>query len=236
MIMNLILCFAKRPNPNYCNANHSPETKELMEKEKGTSLNPKGKTRDAVNKIIPGTAEKTHILVIRLSAMGDVAITVPVLSSLIKQYPDIRVTLLTRSFFKPIFLDLDHISVYAADVKGTHKGIFGLWKLYKELKSLNIDVVADLHNVLRSNLLKYFFKLRSTPFAQIDKGRAEKKALTSLNKKVFGQLKTTHQRYADVFEKLGLPIDLATATKLPKRSITSSTCLLYTSPSPRDRG
>lgn len=193
-----------------------------MEKEKSTSLNPMEKTREGVKKTIPGTAKKTHILVIRLSAMGDVAMTVPVLSSLIEQYPDIRVTLLTRSFFKPIFLDLDHINIYAADVKGRHKGIFGLYKLYKELKGLDIDIVADLHNVLRSNLLKCFFKLGSIPFSQIDKGRAEKKALTALNKKVFGQLKTTHQRYADVFEKLGMPVDLQTPTFLPKRSISST--------------
>ncbi|MCK0144089.1 glycosyltransferase family 9 protein [Arenibacter sp. F26102] len=158
--------------------------------------------------------------------MGDVAMTVPVLSALVKQYPGLKVTVLTRSFFKPIFLDLDNVSIYEADVKGRHKGVFGLWKLFKELKDLNIDAVADLHNVLRSNILKRYFKFGATPFVQIDKGRAEKKALTALRSKEFRQLKTTHQRYADVFGKLGMPVDLQTAPVLPKRYIAPATSQL----------
>ncbi len=35
-----------------------------------------------------------HILVIRFSAMGDVAMTVPVIQSLAKQYPKVRITVL----------------------------------------------------------------------------------------------------------------------------------------------
>ena len=163
-----------------------------------------------------------HILVIRLSAMGDVAMTIPVLSALVAQHPGIRVTVLTRAFFKPLFYGLDNVSVYEADVKNAHKGLRGLWKLYKELKDLNIDMVADLHNVLRSKVLKLYFKLESIPFVQIDKGRAEKKALTSPSKKVFKPLKSTHERYADVFKKLGFPLDLSTAPLLPKRPLAPS--------------
>ena len=169
------------------------------------------------------TGEGLHILVIRLSAMGDVAMTVPVISALLEQHPKIKVTVLTRGFFAPIFSGLKKVQIFEADVKGKHKGIFGLWKLYKELKGLNIDMVADLHNVLRSNILRLYFKLGSIPFVQVDKGRAEKKALTSLTHKVFKPLKTTHQRYADVFGKLGLPIDLESFGIQPKRSITQST-------------
>ena len=164
-----------------------------------------------------------HILVIRLSAMGDVAMTVPVISALLEQYPNIKVTVLTRAFFGPLFSELNNVSVYEAEVKGRHKGIFGLWKLYKELKSLNMDMVADLHNVLRSNILKQYFRLGSIPFVQVDKGRAEKKTLTSLTHKVFAPLTTTHQRYAHVFGKLGIPLDLEKANLLPKRAILPST-------------
>lgn len=39
-----------------------------------------------------------HILVIRFSAMGDVAMTVPVIQSLAKQYPKVRITVLSRPF------------------------------------------------------------------------------------------------------------------------------------------
>lgn len=146
-----------------------------------------------------------HILVIRLSAMGDVAMTVNVLRAFTQQYPDVKLTVLTRAFFKPFFRDLKNVSVFHADVKHEHKGILGLYKLSKELKALKIDAVTDLHNVLRSNILKTF--LFGIKTVQIDKGRAEKKALVSGQE--FKQLKTTHQRYADVFKTLGFPIDLS---------------------------
>lgn len=143
-----------------------------------------------------------HILVIRLSAMGDVAMTVPVLRMFTQQYPEIKLTVLTRALFKPFFRDLKNVSVYAADLNGKHKGFFGLLELSKELRILGIDAVADLHNVLRSNILKIF--LLDLKNRQLDKGRAEKKAL--IKGELFEQLKTTHQRYRDVFEKLGFPI------------------------------
>lgn len=145
-----------------------------------------------------------HILVIRLSAMGDVAMTVPVLRAFSQQYPEVKLTVLTRGFFAPFFRDLENVEVFPADLKGKHKGFPGLYKLSKELKQLDIDAVADLHNVLRSNILKQF--LRNLPFKQIDKGRKEKNELMKgIN---FKKLKTTPERYADVFRALGYGLDL----------------------------
>lgn len=159
---------------------------------------------------------KAHILVIRLSAMGDVAMTIPVLLALSQQYPQVKITVLTRAFFAPMFLQLPNLRVYEVDVKGKHKGLSGLWKLYKALKKLRFDAVADIHNVLRSTILKQFFRLERIPFVQIDKGRAEKKALTKPNNKKFEQLKTTHERYAEVFSKLGYSLNLHEVKLLQK--------------------
>ncbi|PLB20111.1 glycosyltransferase family 9 protein [Mariniflexile rhizosphaerae] len=155
-----------------------------------------------------------HILVIRLSAMGDVAMTVPILRALTHQYPQIKITVLTRPFFAPFFKNSPNVSVYSADLKEKHKGVFGLYKLSKELRNLGIDAVADLHNVLRSKILKLF--LFGIKTVQIDKGRAEKKALVRGEK--FQQLKTTHKRYMDVFEALGFKLDLSNPT-FPEKSI-----------------
>ncbi|WP_421804517.1 glycosyltransferase family 9 protein [Flagellimonas sp.] len=158
----------------------------------------------------------THILIIRLSAMGDVAMTIPVIKALLQQYPHLKLTLLTKKGVAPIFDGLDNVQVYAPDVKNRHKGLTGLWRLYKELKPLEIDAVADLHNVLRSRVLQKYFGLERIPFVQIDKGRKEKKALTRTKNKVFEQLKTTHERYAEVFSKLGYPVDLSSAPLLER--------------------
>ena len=146
-----------------------------------------------------------HILVIRLSAMGDVAMTTPIIRALSNQYPDLKITVLTKEYFSPFFRELKNVNVFYADINQKHKGLGGLYKLSNELKQLKFDAVADLHNVLRSNIIKRLLLVK--PFAQIDKGRVEKKALVS--KENFQQLKTTHQRYADVFEQLGFKIELS---------------------------
>jgi ADP-heptose:LPS heptosyltransferase len=161
-----------------------------------------------------------HILVIRLSAMGDVAMIVPVLRAFVKQYPAVKITVLTREFFSPFFRDLNNVQVYKADVRGKHKGLLGLYKLASELKQLNCDAIADLHNVLRSKILKLFLHKRA--FVQIDKGRNEKRKL--IKGIVFQQLKTTHQRYADVFEQLGFKLSLENPV-FPKKAELDKTTL-----------
>ena len=74
-----------------------------------------------------------HILVIRLSAMGDVAMTVPVLRAFVAQHPNVKVTVLTKAFFKPLFRNIPNLNVFVAEINGQHKGVFGLWKLSKAL-------------------------------------------------------------------------------------------------------
>lgn len=161
---------------------------------------------------------KKHILVIRLSAMGDVAIAVPVLEALLKQNANLKITILTQKFFTPIFKNLKNTSVHAVETKGRHKGFFGLWKLYKELRINNYYAIVDLHNVVRSIVLKCFFFRKE--FVQINKGRKEKRDLIS--KKSFKQLKSSHERYAIVFRKLGFIIDLSKPNFPEKEAIPAA--------------
>ena len=167
-----------------------------------------------------------HLLVIRLSAMGDVAMTIPILNALVKKFPGLRLTVLTKKSYGPLFENVPNLEVHIADVKAIHKGLRGLWRLYQELQKLKVNGVADLHNVLRSNLLKRYFLVSGIPFVQIDKGRKEKKALTSLKNKDFKPLKSTLERYCAVFEKLGYPLDLNTVKPLPKRNLSEKTLSL----------
>ena len=149
--------------------------------------------------------------------MGDVAMTVPVLRAMELKYPEVAITVVSRPFFKPLFNDLTNVSFFAADVNKRHRGFMGILKLFSDLKKLNIDAVADVHNVLRSKVLGILFSLSGKKCVKIDKGRKEKKALTRTKSKVFKQLKTTHERYADVFRKLGFEIDLNKDVLLGKK-------------------
>lgn len=160
-----------------------------------------------------------HIAIIRLSAMGDVAMTVPVIMAFVKQHPDVKVTVVSRVFFKPIFYDIPNIDFYTAHVHHRHKGLLGLFRLYKDLKSIGVTEIADLHNVLRSKIVRTLFALSGKKTAYTDKGRAEKKALTQLKDKQFQPLKTMFERHAETFQKLGYAINLNHPTFLEKEEI-----------------
>ena len=154
----------------------------------------------------------------RLSAMGDVAMTVPVLRAFVNQYPEVKITVISRAFFKPFFDGICNISFFAFDEKERHKGVVGLLRLFQDLKGLHIDAFADLHNVLRSKIVRSLFALSGKKVVSMDKGRAEKKALTQAENKVFKQLPTTFERHTNVFSELGFTVDLSHIV-FPKKAV-----------------
>ena len=150
-----------------------------------------------------------HILVIRFSAMGDVAMTVPVVYSLAMQYPHVRVTVLSRPFARPFFENLaPNVGFMEADIKGEYKGVKGLNALYRRLIAKQFTAIADLHSVLRSDYLRMRFNLANFKVAHIDKHRKGKRKLVAASDKKLEQQPTSFQNYADVFAQLGYPIHM----------------------------
>ena len=150
-----------------------------------------------------------RILVIRFSAIGDVAMTIPVLYSLAIQYPQHEITLLSRKSMEPLFGRLpDNVKFIGVDLVGEYKGITGLNRLYSELKNEKFDYVADLHNVLRTKWLRLRFTSSGVSTAAICKGRMGKRKLVRRHRKVFERQKSSFERYVAVFNKLGFPVSL----------------------------
>ncbi len=150
-----------------------------------------------------------HLLILRFSSLGDIAMTVPVIRQLLQQHPTLVVTMVSVEWVRPLFEDIDRLQFFAADIRGRHKGLMGLRKLAAELKqTISFDAVADLHDVLRTKMLRFFLSFSRKPIHVIDKGRAEKRELTRKHNKLLRPLKSTFQRYADVFEQLGYPVNL----------------------------
>src|SRR5215207_5787456 len=119
--------------------------------------------------------------------------TVPVILLLLKQHPQLSVTMVSTAFVQPLFEGIERLSFVAADLKGKHKGLTGLKRLSASLlQHSEFDAVADLHNVLRTKVLRYFFRSR-IPMTVIDKGRKEKKLATRQHHKILRPLKTTFQ-------------------------------------------
>ena len=156
--------------------------------------------------------------------MGDVAMTVPVLRALVLQYPEVKITVVSRPFFQAFFADIPNVNFFGVDLNQRHKGIFGLLRLFFDLRKLEVDLVADLHNVLRSKIVRTLFALSGKKVAATDKGRAEKKALTNLTNKVFAPVKPMVERHVDTFQQLGFSIDV-THPKFPEKAILSEEVL-----------
>lgn len=156
--------------------------------------------------------------------MGDVAMTVPVLRALVLQYPEVKITVVSRPFFQAFFADIPNVNFFGVDLNQRHKGILGLLRLFFDLRKLEVDLVADLHNVLRSKIVRTLFALSGKKVAATDKGRAEKKALTNLTNKVFAPVKPMVERHVDTFQQLGFSIDV-THPKFPEKAILSEEVL-----------
>lgn len=161
-------------------------------------------------------AGPVKILVIRFSAMGDVAMTQPVLKEFTAAYPQIELLVVSRGLFRPFFQGMDKVSFHDIEPGGKHKGIFGLYRLFKELKAEHVTAVADLHNNLRSRILTTFFSMAGIRSVTLDKGRQEKKLLTRKTNKKLIPLTLTVRRYADVFKKLGYPFTLRNTLQKPQ--------------------
>ena len=151
---------------------------------------------------------KDHLLIIRFSALGDIAMAVPVVASLARQYPDLRITVLSRPFARVLFEGLaPNVGFMGADIKKEYAGLRGMNALYRRLVAKNITAVADFHNILRSNYLRLRFNLGHYHVAHINKHRRGKHRLTRNNNKVMEQQPTSFHNYLEVLARLGYTVE-----------------------------
>lgn len=107
-----------------------------------------------------------HLLILRFSAMGDVALIAPVLGALARAYPKVRQTVVTRKEYEPFFYNIPGAEVIGVDLRARkYRGLTGIHRLYRELQRLGpFDYGIDLHGSLRSRMLRFFFRGKM-PFA-----------------------------------------------------------------------
>jgi ADP-heptose:LPS heptosyltransferase len=149
------------------------------------------------------------ILVVRFSALGDVALLVPVIKSFVETYRDVEVTVVTRPKFAPLFYDIERVVAFPADVDYTFTGVFGMRDLFRTLiRKGDYEVLIDFHDHIRTIILRTLFKIFGTPVIVFDKGRHEKKLFSQRNNKVEKPLMHTVTRYQKAFETAGYPFTL----------------------------
>ena len=150
-----------------------------------------------------------NVAIARFSAIGDVAMTVPVVYSACRTYPDIRFIFITRRTMSDIFVNPPaNLKVIGVDVKTDYTGAAGMKRLANELSDeYEIDYFVDLHNVLRTHMLRIFWRLKGIKSSVIHKGKINKHALTRRYRKRLFPLISQRARYREAFFKAGLPVN-----------------------------
>lgn len=142
------------------------------------------------------------VLITRFSALGDVVISVPVVYSLCRAYPDVRFVLLTRPWPAEVMIQRPaNLMVEGVDLKA-YGGVGGMRRLASEMRrKYGVTHMADLHSVMRTWAIGAFMRLHGVKVARLRKGRKQKRAL--VKGKIHEQLATSHDRYEAVFRSLG---------------------------------
>ncbi len=161
------------------------------------------------------TPKYKHLLIVRFSALGDVAMLPHAVRVLKNEYPDLKVTILTKEFLKPLFDGLD-VNFMFVDFEGRHKGFKGLWRLAGEIKSAGVDAIADVHGVHRSRILRRMCFLRGfIPSKTIHKGRMDKWFRVGYSHSSAKPLRHTVMRYCGVLRRMGYKLPAPEPAKKP---------------------
>lgn len=148
------------------------------------------------------------VLITRFSAIGDVAMTIPVVYSVCRSNPDVHFVMVTRPSMATMMINRPtNLDVVGINLK-QYKGLPGLQRLFKELyDKYQFNAYADLHNVLRTRVLRLLSRLKGVRIAALNKERSHRKALTRKNGKVMLPMTTQRARYRAVFFDLGLGVE-----------------------------
>lgn len=142
-----------------------------------------------------------HVLVIRLSALGDVAIMKPVVKAYAVANPGVRFTVAGPPMLQPLFEGMVNVSYLGLKKKQSFV------KIYKALDAVGADTVVDLHKVNRVGFavvllrLRHLLDLHYRIFA-LRKGRVSR--WLYLHHWRRAPRRPQWQRYDDVFRRAGL--------------------------------
>ena len=147
-----------------------------------------------------------NILLIRFSALGDVAMLAPVVREVARENGDAEFTVLSRPMCEPLFENIgENVHFIGRDVKKDYNGLKGLYRLFRELDQMHFDCVCDMHDVLRTKVLRKFFRLHGYKVYKINKHRELRKVITAEgDKKKLIQLPTAFENYQSVLKECGL--------------------------------
>lgn len=146
-------------------------------------------------------AEK--ILIIRLSSIGDILLSSPLIRCLRNKFPNSQIDFLVRNDYSELVKYNPHINtVIEFDTRG---GFNSLKKLTHQLKQENYNVVLDIHNSLRSRYIRYFSKPQSVHI--VDKRTPARFCLVNFKVNLYKKDVPVAERYIETAKELGVEND-----------------------------
>ncbi len=101
-------------------------------------------------------SEPMRILVIRMSALGDVLLATPAIRALKRRFPSAEIDWLVDKAYLPLVEANPHAKPLLFDRRGRHAGPMGWLRLTHEVRERNYDLMIDLQSKVRSRLLRSF--------------------------------------------------------------------------------
>lgn len=142
-------------------------------------------------------------LIIRLSTIGNVAMTVPVIASVSRRYPNDKFIIASKKDLGAMFASMPNVEFREVDNHLNWRGVWALWKEWRK----EIDVVVDLQSVLRTRVFRLFMLLSGKRVKGVRYGRIRKHLITVWGIGKTWTLPTEFERYADTFRRAGLETD-----------------------------
>ncbi|MEL0272678.1 MAG: glycosyltransferase family 9 protein [Flavobacteriaceae bacterium] len=146
------------------------------------------------------------LLLIRFSALGDVAMIIPMIRAFKRAFPDVELSILSKAFPLAVFSSENGLNTIAFDPL-KHRGLLGLWQLSKSIVEEGITDVADLHFSLRSRILCLLLRWRGLNVSQRTKQRRLRRQWTSKRPKPKKRLDTQVQAYLKTIAQLGFVLE-----------------------------
>jgi ADP-heptose:LPS heptosyltransferase len=141
-------------------------------------------------------------LIIRFSSISNVAMTVPVIASLSRRYPDDQFIVAAKKDLHAMFDAMPNVRFHEVDNHLDWKGVFALWR---ELRN-QVDAVIDLQRVRRTKVLDLLMRLSGKRVTRVHYGRLRKHLLTVWGIHT-GPFKSEFDRYRNAFKRAGLETD-----------------------------
>lgn len=137
-----------------------------------------------------------RILVIRMSSLGDIILTAPVLRNLRRRWPDARITMLV----KPQFAAAAAKNPFISDILAFEN----LPSAIGAVKKARYDILIDLHANLRSRLLSAFSRIKIK--ARYSKDSLARRLFVNFRIPSPALEKHTLERYLETLDSIGVPV------------------------------